>query len=136
MIQVLMSNKLLYASLFFSFLFFIRKAVQYSLIGSYLPLIVVAVFLLPIIMSIKSSSKLFIRASRLWAILIIVWSILRIFISIMNNLTNTFDEYHLTHQFGIFGVVLSLIMLLLGIMIIKHTQTMDKISSREDLPPI
>ena len=79
-------------------------------------------FLIPILISLKYHRKFFLLLSKTWAIVVIVWSSVRIIISIINNITNTFDENHPTTQFGFFGLGLSLVMLSFGIMIYKYSQ--------------
>jgi len=116
-----MNTKLLFIPLVLSLLYFIRKAVQYSLIGSYSSMIIVALFLFLLLISLKKNRKTFLLISRIWGILLITWSSVRILISIMNFITNVFDEYHLNNQFGIIRISLSLIMLSFGILIIRHS---------------
>lgn len=121
MIKKLKENKWLLIPLILSLLFFIKKGIQYFFIGSYFSIFLVVIFLSLFLISIKYNRKMFFIVLRLWSILIIIWSGLRILIFIMNHFTNTFDEYHLTNEFGINSIIISLIMLLFGIMIIRRS---------------
>ncbi len=122
MIKAIKSNRWLIIALLLSFLFFIKKGVQYALVGSYLPLIFVALFLSLILIGTKYKRKIVLIILKLWSIWLIIWSSLRILISIVNYFTNTFDEYHLNTQLGINSIGISLIMLLFGLIIIRHSK--------------
>lgn len=121
MIKIMKEIKWLFIPLILSLLYFIKKGILYAFIGSYVPFFLVAIFLSLILISIKYNRKIFFIVLRLWSILIIIWSSVRILLFIMNYFTNTFDEYHLTNQFGIKSISISLIMLLFGVMIIRRS---------------
>lgn len=121
MIKIISKNKKLYILVILSLIFFIRKGVQYALLGSFGPLLIVAIFLFLFLTSINHNEKKMFLVSKIWAITLIVWSIIRILISILNYITHTFDEYHLNNQFGIVRICISLIMLLIGVWIFKHS---------------
>lgn len=118
------SNKRLYVPLTLSLFFFVRKAVQYFLLGSYTPLLVMSLFLTLMIISIACNKKGFLLISKVWAVFIIIWSIVRILISVINHITDVFDEYHLISQFGILGMIISLIMLSLGVRILRSNKVL------------
>ncbi|MEM9722761.1 MAG: hypothetical protein AAGA10_26075, partial [Bacteroidota bacterium] len=59
---------------------------------------------------IWNNEKIFLLLSRIWASIILIWAIARICISTMNYALPTFDEYHLSNQFGIYGISLSVVM--------------------------
>ena len=116
-----MKNSFLFVPIIISLLFFIRKAVQYAMIDSYGPLIFVIALIFLLLTSMKINRKRFLQVVRVWAILLAIWSSLRIFISLANYITKTFDEYHLNNQFGISNIIISFTMLLLGIIIIRYS---------------
>lgn len=120
MIKGIQKNIFLFIPLILSLVYFIRKGIQYALMERFGPLVFVGIFIVLFLLSIKTRRKMFAVVSRIWAVIIIVWSIARIFIAIINYFTNTFDEYHLNNQFGNGGMIVSIIMLLLGIMIFKY----------------
>ncbi|MEL7124008.1 MAG: hypothetical protein AAFO07_31510, partial [Bacteroidota bacterium] len=92
MIEAIRNNKYLFVPLILSLLFFLRKGIQYAIIGSYIPLLISVLVLLPMSLTIWNRKKLFLLLSKVWAIIIILWSIVRLFISVVNFATNTFDE--------------------------------------------
>ena len=123
MIDTVRNNPHLFLPLIASFLFFIRKGLQYFLIGSYLPLLVVTIFLLPFLISFKRNKKRFLRFAKIWAIAIIVWAIIRTLFSIINYFTHTFDEFHLSSQFGFTGIIINSIMIVFGIYLIRYSNS-------------
>ena len=122
MTKPLLQNRVLMISLIGSMLFFLAKGIQYSFLDRHIPLMVLAAFLLPLLISLRHQGRPMIWACRAWAIYLILWSVVRLFISAVSNITQTFDEYHLIHQLGFSGVLLSLLMMTLGIMIWRSTR--------------
>lgn len=122
MIKAVRNNKLLFIPLIFSLLFFLRKGIQYAMINSYIPLLIIGWVLFSLSMAIRLNKNIFLHISRVWAITIMVWSIVRILISVVNYATNTFDEYHLSNQFGIYGISLSIVMFTIGMMIMMNSK--------------
>ena len=123
MIKVIRSNQWLFFPLFLSFLFFLRKGIQYAFLESYIPLVFIAVPLVFLAVSLGINKRFFFIIARIWGILIIGWSVLRLFIAITNYLFPTFDEYHLSSQFGILGSLLSVFILSLGVLIFRYART-------------
>lgn len=121
MIEVIRKNRFLFIPISISLLYFIRKAVQYGMIDSYGPLILVITIIFLLLTSLKINRTRFLQVVKIWAIFVAIWSSLRIFISIAEYITKTFDEYHLKNQFGISNIIISFTMLLLAIIIIRYS---------------
>lgn len=120
MIEAIKRNRFLFIPLIISLLFFLRKGIQFAWLGSYVPLGFLALFLIPLVATVGSNERLFLRISKIWALVIMVWGIVRIFISVVNYAFPTFDEYHLSSQLGLYGMGLSVLMLGVGIMIMRY----------------
>ncbi|MEO1516953.1 MAG: hypothetical protein AAFV95_18160 [Bacteroidota bacterium] len=127
--KAIQNNAFFLVPLVLSLLFFLRKGIQYAMMNRYLPLCILVVLLLLLLLGIQRSERAFFRLSKIWAILLIFWSIARLFISIVSQVTNTFDEYHLNHQFGLYGVGLSMGMLVIGVMIFRNAKKTEKAKS-------
>lgn len=125
MIDTIKSNKYFFFPLGLSLLFFLRKGIQYAILESYIPLLVIVTALLLLSVAIALNKQVFLLLSRIWAVLIIGWSVIRLFVSVVSNATSTFDEYHLSNQFGIGGILLSILMLTVGILINRNAKVMD-----------
>jgi len=119
MIEIYRNSKILYLSTGLSLLFFLRKGFQYAIIGSYIPLVLVLFLVLLVSISLRSNKKKLFFRLKIWSILIITWSIIRLLISTMRYTTDVFDEYHQTSQFGLSGIALSAIMLIMGVLIFR-----------------
>ena len=127
MINLLKHNRLLTVALLLSLLFFIRKGVQYFIIGSNIPLLIIVGLIAVLLIGAQRSIKSTVYIMRIWAVLIILWSLARIFISGVHLTVFPFDEaFHLSNQFGLNGIVLSGVMLTIGIIILKSLK-MEKI---------
>jgi len=108
MINLLKHNRLLTVALLLSLLFFIRKGVQYFIIGSNIPLLIIVGLIAVLLIGAQRSIKSTVYIMRIWAVLIILWSLARIFISGVHLTVFPFDEaFHLSNQFGLNGIVLS-----------------------------
>ncbi|MEM8507890.1 MAG: hypothetical protein AAF717_08670 [Bacteroidota bacterium] len=123
MINAIRSNSFLFIPLLLSLLFFLRKGIQYAILGSYIPLLVIALFVVLMSITIRANATLFLYLSRIWAGVLIVWSLIRIGIAVVNYATTTFDEYHLSNQFGMSGILISALMLAIGITMIRNART-------------
>lgn len=99
-----------------SILFFIRKGIQYAFLNNHLILYSLLSILVLLIVSNRINQSLFRIILRCWFLIIIIWSLIRIAISIVHMTYMPFDiSWHLTQQFGIWGLSLSMIMLFIGI---------------------
>lgn len=120
MIKFFKAQKYLSLYLSLSILFFLRKGIQYAAIGSYIPLLIIVGFILVFTLSPQKERVYFIRITKIWAILIIIWSTIRLFISIVHLTIKPFDgSFHLSQQFNSYNLMLSIVMLIFGIFIFK-----------------
>lgn len=117
---VLLKDHRLSWALLLSLLFFWRKGIQYAVIGSYVPLLIILVFTgLFLLLAQRRSSRLFI-ALRIWAILLVCWAAARILFAVVNLTVQPFNEYHLSAQFGWMGLLLSLLILGCAIILFRR----------------
>ena len=116
------NNQRLFIPLILSMVFFLRKAFQYVMIGSYVPLIIVGTFLLLMFINLKNKNLLRLTI-KTWALTLIFWCTIRMLITTANYFTGIFDEYHLSTQFGVGGVLLSIGMLIIGVILFRSTKT-------------
>jgi len=122
--DILKKNKTFFIPLILSLTFFLRKGIQYVIIGNPIPLLIITLFLVLLFMNFNNNKSRFLYISRIWAIVIIIWSVVRILFAIMNFATDVFDEYHTQTQFGVFGILLSISLLLMSIFIFKNSKNM------------
>jgi hypothetical protein len=109
-----------------SLLFFLRKGVQYAVLGSYLPLAFALLFTLVLGLSLSGSPRIFHLSARIWGILLIAWAVIRLFFSVLTIIIKPLKEYHLTQQFGVAGMVLSIGVLLVGIWLLRSLPFLRK----------
>jgi len=105
-----------------SLLFFLRKGVQYALIGSYVPLLIVALMASIVLLTFFYGVKFFKVFARIWAVLIICWAMTRILFATVDMTIKPFLEYHLTQQFNPSSLLISIVMFILSVYIIKGTK--------------
>ncbi len=103
-----------------SLMFFLRKGIQYAGIGNYWAICLIGLIIYFMLRGLNNRPKLLKKVVRLWSILILLWAGLRILFTGFHFTTDVFDEYHLSMQFGLLGLALSIMMLALGIMILKN----------------
>jgi len=120
MTKVLTSHQIRIAALILSILFFLMRGIQYALLERYIPLGIIVTFLILYLASLRINQKYVRWISKAWGLFIITWSIARLIISLISLLTNTFDEFHLINQFGLYGICQSMVMLLIGIILWRH----------------
>lgn len=94
--------------------FFLIKGITYTLIGSYVPLLVIAIILLLIGIGFGKSTKAFRRMISLWSILVILWALVRLLLSMVNLFVKPIPESHVNEQLGITGIILSCTFLFAG----------------------
>ena len=120
MIEFFRLNKNLSLSLLLSILFFLRKGIQYSIIGSYIPLLIIISLIILLGITIQTKRKPFIFIVRIWAIILVIWALIRLLISIIHITIQPFDgSFHLAQQFNIYSLSLSIVMLVLGIVMFR-----------------
>ena len=101
-----------------SILAFIGKGVMYLSISSYVP-IILSLLVLGVFLISRKKIKLLKISIKFWAISLIVWSLIRIFIGIMNHFVKPLSENHLDQQLGIIGIIISIIFLWAGFYLLK-----------------
>lgn len=119
-IKNIKTNRLFLLSLVVSVLFFLAKGIQYVAIGSYVPLVFIFSVLIGFYLSYNKSVKAFGRMTSFWAVLIIVWALVRLIFWIYLEIDNNLTESHLREQFGLWENLLSIIMLVIGVVLIRQ----------------
>ena len=105
-----------------SVLFFLKKVVQYALLDSYIPMLII------VLISGLISLSLYLRKRitfmlRFWSILLIIWSSVRILFFIANTFTKEIAESHLNiYLFGVPAVIISIIFLVMGIYLFRNAR--------------
>jgi hypothetical protein len=118
---VFLKKDLIFTSiLILSLLFFLYKGISYSLVGSFVPLITIAVIILLIVLSSRKSKKAAKRTIGLWIVLIVLWSIVRIALSLINQFVKPVPESHVAEQLGVLGFMQSVIFLVGAIYLWKN----------------
>jgi len=111
------ASKLMYGFLTVSLVYFLYKGFQYALLGSYVPLLFIGVIGLILVWSFIKSDKAHRRALRFWAILLLIWAIVRLLLGLFLVFDTSLTESHLREQFGVISNVISVLMLIIGIRI-------------------
>ncbi|MTI22698.1 hypothetical protein E1176_16820 [Fulvivirga sp. RKSG066] len=101
-------------------LFFLYKGLIYLIIGSYIPLIVIASILMLFVLSSRKSEKAFKNTISFWTILVLIWSVVRLLLSLVNQFVKPVPESHVAEQFGISGLILSLLFLSGAIYLLRN----------------
>ncbi|HEY9116269.1 MAG TPA: hypothetical protein VIN11_00505, partial [Roseivirga sp.] len=109
------------ASLGLTLLFFVYKGVLYAALGSFTPLCFIGVFLLLFLYGFKKSIKLFKNSLLAWAILMMLWSGVRLLLSLVNLFVKPIPEAHVSDQLGFLGILLSLLFLIAGVLIKRYS---------------
>lgn len=107
-------------------LYFLYKGLSYVVIGSYVPLLLIVVVLSLFVFSSYTSEKAFRRTISLWAILIMIWSCVRLLLTLVNQFLKPIPEGHVDGQLGILGALLSLLFLVGGIYLLRHKKRVFK----------
>jgi len=109
-------------------LFYLLKGITYALIGSYIPFIFIAIILTLFAYTSKKSPKALRRMIVFWAVVLILWSSIRLLLSIVNFFIMPIPEAHVHAQLGIGGAVFSLIFLIIAIYLLKFKKRVfDKV---------
>lgn len=129
MIDFIKMHKQLSIVLLLSIFFFLRKGVQYATIGSYAPLLIVIGLMLLLSASAVIGSAAFRFTVRMWAILLLIWSMARISISAIHLSVRPFDDsWHMTHQFSFYELIFSFLILILGVIVFRNSNRTRLIS--------
>ncbi|WP_400079739.1 hypothetical protein [Winogradskyella sp. R77965] len=118
-----------YLVLGFSLLFFLRKGIQYAFIGSYVPIIIILIVISLLVCSKVKSLKFHKKAIKLWSVLLIIWSIFRILMTIIILFLKSINESHIYEQLGVFGFLLSLIIMFIGVYLYRKSKYLYKKTS-------
>ena len=92
-------------------LFFLYKGFIYLILGSYVPLILISFIIILFVLNSSKSKKMFKKTIGFWTILVIIWSLVRILLSIINQFVKPLPESHVSEQLGISDLILSLLFL-------------------------
>ncbi len=104
----------------FTLLYFLYKGLTYLLIGSYIPLFLISAIVILLIISSHRSKKSFKQMLNIWAILLMIWSVVRLFLILINQFIKPIPESHVAEQLGIFGFILSSIVLFGAVYLLKY----------------
>ena len=106
-------------------LVFLIKGIHYSILRSYIPLIIVLSILTIIVIGFIYYNTLLKIAIRLWAVLLLLWSCLRIILSIF-LFFNPINESHVVHELQGFGWLNSILFLLAGSYLYRKAKFYNK----------
>lgn len=107
-------------------LFFLYKGLTYALIGSYVPLGFILAILIFLVLASRSSKKVFKRMLGIWTILLMVWSVVRLLLILINLFIKPIPESHVSEQLGVFGGLLSVLFLLGAIYLLRYRKKLIK----------
>ena len=125
-LNTLKHNSIFLAVLGLSLLFFLYKGVLYLIIGSYVPMIVILIIMTLFLFSSRKSESGFKKTIGLWAILLIIWSMVRLLLSLTNQFIKPIPESHVSEQLGVLGTIFSLLMLFGGIYLWRNKSRLFK----------
>jgi len=101
-------------------LFFLYKGISYAVIGSYVPVVFIMTIVALFLAGFYRSEKAFMRVLSLWAVLVVLWSFVRLLLSIVNQFVKPIPEGHVHDQLGIAGSLLSLAFLFAGVYLLRN----------------
>lgn len=100
-----------------SLLYFVYKGLVYFFLGSYIPLLVIALILGLLFYGLKKSPAAFRRTIGFWCVLLLLWSSVRLLLGIVNQFVKPIPEAHVSGQLGITGTILSLAFLVTAVVL-------------------
>ncbi len=109
----------LYFLIGISIVFFFVKGIQYAIIGSYIPLLLVLIILCGLLWSFFKNKNAHRKILNTWGVLIIIWAVARFGVWIMFEIDQSLSETHVREQFGILQHLISIIMLIIGVTILR-----------------
>jgi len=119
------NHKTYFIVLLFSVLFFIRKAIQYALLESYIPTLIILVIFGLISLSLLLKKKVK-QTLRFWSILLIIWGTIRILLFLANTFLKEISESHIYRQlFGFTGVIISILFLFIGVFLFRNSKKLS-----------
>lgn len=125
-LNTLKHNSIFLAVLGLPLLFFLYKGVSYLIIGSYVPMIVILIIMTLFLFSSRKSESAFKKTIGLWAILLIIWSAVRLLLSLTNQFIKPIPESHVSEQLGILGLILSVLFLCGGMYLWRNKSRIFK----------
>jgi len=96
-------------------LYFICKGIDYLFLGSYIPILFIMIVIALISWSVSSGKRFHFRLVKAWAAFVIIWSLVRLILSLVLLIDQHLSESHLREQFGILQNTISLLMFLMGV---------------------
>lgn len=123
MTDLIKKHKLLFIPLFLSILLFLRKGMQYAFIGSYLPMGVIGTVSILLAWGLNKRKKSFLLFTKVWALLLLVWSAIRICFSVIQLSVKPLRNYHIAQHFGYYGLLFSILILIVGILILRNARS-------------
>ncbi len=116
--SITIKNSLL-LPLLLTILFFVRKGIQYAILGRFIPLFLIGFVIGLLFYTYKfSKRKGFKFIVKTWSWLLIIWASVRLLFAAINLVSQSLSEHHLNQQLGIAGIVLSLTILILSIVML------------------
>lgn len=118
------TNKDLYIVLTITLLFFYRKGIQYALLDSYIPLLVIIALSLFIWVSMYLFKGIRL-AIKIWSVFLILWALIKLLLFIAMSFLDELSNSHIYHQFGIVGLLSSILILCFGIYIFRKSKKLS-----------
>ncbi|MCK8520147.1 hypothetical protein M0D21_01095 [Aquimarina sp. D1M17] len=118
------TNKYLYIALTATLLFFFRKGIQYALLDSYIPLLVIIALALFIWVSIYLLKGIRL-AIKIWSVFLILWALIKLLLFVAMSFLDELSNSHIYHQFGIVGLLSSILILCFGIYIFRKSRKLS-----------
>ncbi len=100
--------------------FFLYKGLTYAWIGSYVPLGFIGAIVIFLLLASRRSKKAFKRMLGVWAILLMLWSMVRLLLILVNLFIKPIPESHVSEHLDVFGGFLSVLFLLGAIYIWRY----------------
>ncbi|MAP54509.1 hypothetical protein [Altibacter sp.] len=119
-VKTLKRNTIFSVILILSLAYFFYKGIWYLLLGSYVPFILIALILSLLVWSSRKSAKAFRIVIATWSILVLLWSTVRLLLSLTHQFIKPVPEGHVAGQVGVLGTIHSLLFLLGAIYLWKY----------------
>lgn len=105
-------------------LFFLYKGLTYAFIGSYVPLGFIGAIVIFLLLASRRSKKAFKRMLGIWAILLMVWSVVRLLLILVNLFIKPIPESHVSEQLDVLGGLISVLFLLGAIYLLRYRKNL------------
>lgn len=120
----MLDQPMMYALIGITILLFLFKGIVYLLIGSYIPLALVAIFSVALFYSLHASTTTHLKVIQAWAIFILVWGTVRFGLWLALQFDQSLTESHLREQFSLIQHFISAVMIFMGFRILKILRRM------------